>query len=271
MPFPSIATVDHQRSPRERPVMRFQQDTEASAVVELRDHNGQVLDLTDVGRITLVCKDLVQAVTPYISQTVTVAVAEEGKVAVNINASDLDVAGVFLAEFALYEGTSGSPYARVPGYMDVVQSLGSSSQVVGVHIEDIRTQLYDRSAEDNFLLNDVEFTDSQICWAVLKSVNTFNEIQPMASTTYSAVDFPHREQWIDGTVAELLLMAARNYARNDLSYQAGGTAINDKNKLQSYQQLGKQMQEEYKAWARELKIGGNMMDFITTSSAWGYG
>lgn len=271
MPFPSIAVVDHQRSPRERPVLVAQQSTDMDDVIELKKRDGTILDLTDAGRVQLLVKDSLIATTPYIQRDVAIASATEGTVQVQIPASVLDVAGIFLVEFVVYEGTSSTAYYRVPAYMDVMQTLAVSSQVVGVHLEDVRYELYDRSAEDNFLLADVEFTDSQICWAVLKTVGTYNETQPVVGTTYSAVDFPYREQWISGTVAELLMMAAKGYARNDLSYQAGGTAINDKNKAQQYLQLGATMKKEFQAWAKEVKTAENMMENISSSAAWGFG
>jgi hypothetical protein len=270
MPFPQIAVVDHQRSPLEQTVLRLHQLTEADQEVVLLNVRGQVVVLNEDDRVTLTVKDLPRAVDPYILRDVEILSAPEGKIRVAIPAADLDVAGVFYAEYAIYAGTAGYPRLRVPGYMDVVQTLESSKQGVGVHIEDLRTAMYDRSAEDNFLLDDVEFTDAQICWALLKTIGLYNEMLPQAGTIYSAVDFPYREKWIEGSQAELMIMAAKNYARNDLSYQAGGTAINDKNKAQMYLQLGMQAREDFKGWAKEVKIAINMMDAISSSGSWGF-
>jgi hypothetical protein len=114
------------------------------------------------------------------------------------------------------------------------------------------------------LLDDVEFTDMEIVFAIRRVVDLWNETPPLLMT-YSASNFPYRYHWLQCTTAQLLLMGAARYRRNRLAYQAGGVAIDDQSKANEYEQTGQQRMQEFMTWMRNEKYRINM------GLAWGIG
>lgn len=55
-------------------------------------------------------------------------------------------------------------------------------------------------------------------------------------------------------MGELYILAAKHYRRNQLAYNAGGIAVDDKNKAQEYEAIGNQMLQEYMKWVKMTKV-----------------
>jgi hypothetical protein len=138
-----------------------------------------------------------------------------------------------------------------------------------VTIPDLRYALLDvengtGGAPFNNLLDDTEFTDSEIQYAITRIVDKWNETPPPVCI-YNYQNFPYRYWWIQGAVGELLLMGAARYRRNRLDYQAGGIAINDQSKADEYETVGRAMRQEFDTWMLREKTRINM------DRCWGFG
>ena len=260
MPLPDIATVDRQTAPNEWPVLHFQQSTDGTQTVELRKGcDGVAVDLT--GKfLKLVAKDHHANTQQYLVITPTVVGDPlDGVISVTAEADDLWHPGVFFVEISLYDADpiddAVKAVDRLPAYMEVTQTLDDAltGANFGLRLADVRMAMWDRCPEDNFLLDAVMFSDAQIAFAVTRPVYYWNETPPVFNKKYSAADFPYRYHWINAIIGELYLMAALNYQRNDLSYQAHGVAVNDKNKASAFMKMGQTMKSEYKEWVSREK------------------
>lgn len=117
---------------------------------------------------------------------------------------------------------------------------------------DIRMWLRDNSPELNTLLDDYEFSSEEIRQALTYAQDYWNEQPPYIGN----IDYdrnPFRFHLLQGTVANLLFMAANGYRRNHLQYSAGGLTVDDNNKAQQYDSAGARMWEEFKLWVRQNK------------------
>lgn len=122
-------------------------------------------------------------------------------------------------------------------------------------IKEIRQQIMDSSASENILLDDVEFSDDQILHAMTKPVEDWNLMSPPISTAYHTTrSFPYREPWLRAIAGHLHVMSANHYRRNRLAHQAGGVAIDDKNKEREYMAEGQRLLQEYAVWCQTKKI-----------------
>lgn len=119
------------------------------------------------------------------------------------------------------------------------------------------TQNGTAGAPFNNLLDDVEFTDSEIMYSINRVVDRWNETPPPVCR-YDSQTFPYRYWWTQGAVAQLLLMGAARYRRNRLDYQAGGIAINDQSKADEYETVGRGMMQEFDTWMIREKTRINM-------------
>jgi len=123
--------------------------------------------------------------------------------------------------------------------------------------------LYDLDPELNTLLDRLEFEDAQIAYCLQRPIDMWNETPPHIRT-YSQANFPSREFWLRGTMSFLLRQIANLYSRNSLTYQAGGTTINDQNKAKDYLTVAAQLQGEYKEWLEREKTSQNLGQFYGT-------
>jgi hypothetical protein len=54
------------------------------------------------------------------------------------------------------------------------------------------------------------------------------------------------------------MMVAEQYRRNQLSYQAGGMAVDDQNKEANYERAGQARWQAYREWVRATKAAINL-------------
>ena len=133
--------------------------------------------------------------------------------------------------------------------------LGDLYQDLPIAPIDVKMFLFDRTSDDNFLLDGVDFDPQQIRYATQWCVDKFNEMTPLTGV----YDKLPRMLWITGTASILLRMRAINQSRNRLDYeQRNGVAVQDKNKFKEYLELSKMLQDEFEASARRLKINQNI-------------
>jgi hypothetical protein len=136
-------------------------------------------------------------------------------------------------------------------------------------LEEIRLALRDNSAADNLLLDDIEFDAAEIAQAVIRPLNYWNEVPPPIKPVQTTKTFPFKEIWMLGIQSYLLETAAHHYRRNHLTYQAGGVAVDDKNKEQAYSAKSNEMRLRFQELARAKKIEINISLFAgSTGSAY---
>jgi hypothetical protein len=215
--------------------------------ITLRDACGAPLDLSAYGGIWLLARAQYGQGPLYLNKQCE-KLAESGKIKITLSANDLLLPGVFLAEFDLMSLAETSPVALIRAYLEVVESLQHVDGAPrGLTLAEVRMVVMDRCAMDNFLLDSVEFDDSQVAWAIRRPVDLWNETPPPLNT-YNTANFPYRYHWVNGAAGELMRMAARNYARNNLRYSAANLQVADKDKMTEYEKIGSDLLKEYKDW-----------------------
>jgi hypothetical protein len=131
-------------------------------------------------------------------------------------------------------------------------------------LDEIRLSIRDNSPEDNLLLDNIEFDAGEIAQAVVRPLQHWNEVPPPLRPPQDTTTFPFREHWLQGIQGYLLQTAAHNYRRNHLPYNAGGVAIDDKNKEGPYLQESRALLQEYRSWVKEKKLEINTALFTGT-------
>ena len=161
--------------------------------------------------------------------------------------SSSDSSSVSSDEEILYPWSTVAQYSV---FLHVERNLNSQrAQNVTISVAEMRLLLLDRCPADNSLLDDFEWSDAEIAFAIQRSVDLWNETLPqIANYQYTAATFPYRYHWMDGCAGELLIMAGRRISRNRLDFDAGGVSIQDRARGVMYLQLGQQMLSEYKQW-----------------------
>ena len=125
-------------------------------------------------------------------------------------------------------------------------------------IQEIRMQLWDTSAADNPLLENVEFSDDQIATAIAKPIDVFNSHVPPINQIFNTSNFPWRSNWIDAIKGYLFSFAGDFYRRNRFGGSGGGLEIDDRNKEQEYMRASKMYLEQWEQFVTAKKIQLNM-------------
>lgn len=258
MPLPDLS-VQESSVPYQYAVLNVTQDTAEEVTVELRNRSGVVYAFDpDTQSAVLTVKEYPKAQTVALTKTCTINA--DGTITVSFEQVDLDVPGVWHGEFAISTTSTGTVTNRVRCFMNIDMSFSSTAVSYDpVCITDVRTVLQDRGAEDNVFLDEQEFSDGEVCWAVVRAAGLWNESPPKNSNlTYTQITFPYKENLLDGVVGELLHSKALNLVRNRMPVQAGGLALDDHQRADIYMQLGDAYKTRYRDWMAVKKSALNM-------------
>ena len=293
MPFPDICVEDPQSCPGEAPTLLLTQWTCGSATANLRDSCGKPFPLTADHRVCLIAKESVFTREFYLNIPTEITNLAEAEVTVTLTEDQLHAAGLFLGEYVVFlttpetsssssmpSSSSSAPaeevvpdkvVARFPCYIEVAESLQTSNMSVGLSIAEIRLVMRDRCPADNFLLDRVEFSDTEIAYAIRDPIDMWNDTPPPLSPRYTVNNFPYRYYWADAAVGTLLSIAGHNYERNRLQYAAGNLSVDDKDKAEYYTKTGRAMINDYRVWMLNTKKALNMTLAYGRTSIHSYG
>ena len=225
----------------------------------LRQPNGNVIRLANNTVHYIVQESLTG--TNTLTELCGIKDADNGVVEYSLDPADLPGPGIYLAAYNVTNEEDLLLY-QVPRYLQITPSLGQGTvSQRPLSIAEIRLALRDYPAA-NTLLDEVEFSDEEIIWALTRPVDIWNGTPPDL-VTYSYNNFPWRAPHLDGAVGELLSIAGHHYMRNELPYQSAGLTVNDKAKASNYLQMSEGLKAKFKEFVErkkyELNISGGFI------------
>lgn len=130
-------------------------------------------------------------------------------------------------------------------------------------LQEIRLYLRDTSRHESLLLEDRAFEDSEIMAAMERALRYWNETPPDLGRPASTHNFPYRHHLIEGTLGQLFMIAAEDYRKNSLQYQAGGLSVADKDKEMNYLKAAQYHWDTYRQFVDSKKSE------LNAALAWG--
>ncbi|NDC55349.1 MAG: DUF2479 domain-containing protein [Alphaproteobacteria bacterium] len=202
---------------------------------------------------------------PIQSLDATIVDAEKGEVEVALPETMVGIPGIYYGEMALVSHATeenAQPQVVFSNLFYVVINRGTFGTTVtpggAPSIAEVRLHLRDSSPNESFLLENLMFDDAEIALAIARPVQYWNEIPPPLDQVYNTQNFPFRYHWLEGICANLFLMVAEQFRRNQLQYQAGGIAVDDQNKEANYERAGQTRWQAYRDWVRATKASINL-------------
>lgn len=133
--------------------------------------------------------------------------------------------------------------------------------------DQVRMFMRDR-ADNNILLDDIQFTDNELNLALEMTVSAFNCVTPQ--TNFAPQSFPTHLRYLllIGTTRFLLMSESFMQARNQTTVQDGDIApigISDKASL--YAQMAQNLKSEWDALTRGIKTQQNLESAYGTLSS----
>ena len=179
---------------------------------------------------------------------------EKGTVGVNLTKDHLSTPGVYVLEYGLFD-SAGDIFHSRPIYLIVEPSAWGKLGTGIPHMDEIRLFLRDADPSENSLLERIDFPDAEIAAAIVRAIRRWNELPPrLIRYTFDSRNFPYKNELMQGIAGFLFIAAAESYRRNFLPYNTGGISIQDKNKFNLYEQIGRLNLNEYTQWAKMKKV-----------------
>lgn len=124
--------------------------------------------------------------------------------------------------------------------------------------QQFRHFLMDRSAKDNTLLMDLQFSDADIGYAVERAVSMYNSLPPRCHEL-SVFNLPSEYYLYAGVAYQLHLSLLMQLQRNDIDYNAGGITVEvDKRRIAHLAQMLPFLRSEFVDLATVHKRTMNM-------------
>jgi hypothetical protein len=134
-----------------------------------------------------------------------------------------------------------------------------------VTVDQIRMFLRDK-AENNILIDGVQFTQEEVNFSVEMATEAFNAITPQS--TYLPSSFPNKYLLLLGCARFLMMSESFLQVRNQATYQDGDIApIGIDDKMAAYSQLAQLLKAEWDELSRGIKTQNNMESAYGTLSS----
>lgn len=196
----------------------------------------------------------------------TVTDYADGMVVFHLDENHATKVGMYLAEIGYFRGDT--LITRWPVYVIIEPSVfGGPSNAPGfsfggmITVPEIRLFLRDTMPEDNYLLDEREFSDIELMHCIRAPIDRWNSTLPHdRALTYNYDSFPveYRYMWIRATMGHALEIAAADYRRNSIPTNAGGVQLNDRDKYRQYDARAGQLLGEFNAWVEQAKYAASL-------------
>ena len=232
----------------------------------VQDRDGVVIDLTFAGsnpalRIVFTAVESWASSTSVFKIEGIVTDGQNGAVTFPLTAIHTGSPGIYTATLDVF--VAGALLHRQKYFIeitpsDLYQSFGPLT------IAELRLHLRDGCAEANTLLDDFEWSDTEIAAAIRHPLDWFNAQPPPVGTLFTPITFPFRYPWLQFTVGLLLRSAAYSYRRNRLKYSAGGVTVDPDNRAEEYEKIAELRIKEAKEQLSDAKITINIENGYAT-------
>lgn len=150
--------------------------------------------------------------------------------------------------------------------LQIQAGFGTSQTTRPLTIGQVRMFLYDTCAQQNVLLDDLQFSDVQIVYCMQKAIQDWNQMSPALHDSMTICNFPYKSKLCTGTIGHLFTMASYRYLRNAMRHSNAGLTYDDQDKGQIYTQLGQANKQQWTSWIQTKKTQLNMQQCMGTIS-----
>jgi hypothetical protein len=239
--------------------------------VVLRDAEGQPVDLTPwgllAGEAPVVTTGVGMAAkvkeavlgTPGSKIAVTVVAPEAGAVDVPLPDCVLDNPGIYDVQVAVTEDNRAAYLYTVYLWVDPT-GWDANGGTQGVPpLDRLRLELRDADVAENLLTEPRGYPLADVCNAAVRAVSFWNDsLPPVRRAVYDSRTFPFRGVFQTGVKVFLYEAAAEWYRRERLKYAAGGTSVDDLDRLADYEARWKTEMAQFARQVLERKAQLNL-------------
>ena len=222
----------------------------------LSNNNGYLPDLTNQARVMARYTEASSGGPTVVQVTASVIDAAAGMIMCEIPTTITDVVGVYQADVAIVDKTNTPIYSNECFVYNEASAWGAGRGTIPA-LSDMRLSLRDSDPAENELIENYDFGLPELCYAVVRTVRFWNS-QPPFVLGASTISFPNTEVMMLGTQLYLFELAEEHYRRNKLTYSAGQTQLDDKDKEQNYNRAYQDRYQRFRQLVMHNKAAINM-------------
>ena len=181
------------------------------------------------------------------------------KITIGIKVPDKMKRGYYKFQLIL-KNADKEPIGVYETYLVVNAAVSPQKDNPFMSLESVRSEFADISFEDNRLLDSQEVGTWDICDAVYRAIQQWNNTGPRL-TPYSGETFPYPEILRRGTIYMLLQSLWTMLERNRMSYAAGNTQVDLERRADAYAKLLATYKAEWSGGMSQAKNQENIEAF----------
>ena len=176
MAFASDCIGGNEKCPTPTPVIFITQGGTNTVEFVVVDRYGAPVNLTPYSDppsvagekhgVYFMVKDMLRSTLPIIDKKCEIITAEDGVAKFSYTSINAPAGGIWVGQAILWE--NGGRKGIAPYYVEIAPTIDvlTTQYTHPLTIPEIRLAMRDKCDADNFLLDDVEFTDTEIAWAI---------------------------------------------------------------------------------------------------------
>lgn len=188
---------------------------------------------------------------------------KDGQLALIIPNAVLNKASIYNMEVVW---TQDGVTVRGSAIVSVEQSLMGRALISTSHgplqFSRVQTRLRDTAA-NNDVLGGYEFSTEEFITAMLEAVEYYNEALPDTNDNFNITNFPYRMQWLDATIARLLMTSALWQQRNYVEIQGEGISSTSRSKYPALMTMSQSLWANYQRFVAATKHATNASQAFT--------
>lgn len=167
--------------------------------------------------------------------------------------------GYYLLQIVMYDADK-NPVNSYSTYICVDKAIAPLRDNPYMTLESVRSEFGDISFEDNRLLDSQEVGTWDICDAVHRAIQQWNNTAPRL-TQYSGETFPYPEILRAGVIYMMLKSIWTLLERNRMTYAAGNTTVDLEKRADAYRALLQEYKTRWSGGMSQAKNEENIMAF----------
>lgn len=239
-----------------KPAYRIVQGTKSSLLVPIRTDSGDLIEIPDTVEFKYKIAEAIHKTVARSEGNILTYDLDRNEAVVPIDTNIADSPGIYVLYVGIIDNEQNIIFSKEYFIYNEPSAWGTSSQCALPSIDEVKLNLRDSDIVENELLGHYQFGVEEICFAALRVVEFWNSLPPVTKMPTTA--FPYGNILRTGINVFLFEILLEWFRKNRLTYNAGGVAVDDLNKLNEYSAALQMALQQFQSLAQRTKASENI-------------
>lgn len=253
---PLVPELYGERVLNRKNAIRIVQGTKNDIEVPLRTETGALLELPGTIEFKYKIAEAIHKTSAIVSGNITTYDLDKNEVVVPVGAEISDTPGIYILYIGVFDLEGNLIFSKEYFIYNEPSAWGSTNSCALPSIDEVKLNLRDSDIVENELLGYYQFGVEEICFSALRVVEYWNSLPPVTKIPTTA--FSYNNIMRVGINVFLFEIILEWFRKNRLSYNAGGVAVDDLNKLNEYISALQFATQQFQALTQKTKASENI-------------